>query len=127
MVSALAAGFAALDAPVLVIGSDASIVIQNAAAEKAFGSFPVGAHLSSKLRSPGILDMVSETIATRRPNQIEHAERLPSERVYIARIAPVGAASDGASDSVVRAFLPGYFRVASHRPHALGFRRQREP
>lgn len=100
MVSALAAGFAALDAPVLVIGSDASIVIQNAAAEKAFGSFPVGAHLSSKLRSPGILDMVNETIATRRPNQIEHAERLPSERVYIARIAPVGAASDGASDAL---------------------------
>jgi two-component system phosphate regulon sensor histidine kinase PhoR len=32
---------------------------------------------------------VRETIATNTPNQIEHSERLPSERVYIVRIAPV--------------------------------------
>jgi two-component system phosphate regulon sensor histidine kinase PhoR len=85
----LAAGLAALDMPVLVIGSDASLVLQNPAAEKALGAFPVGAHISAKLRSPGILDMVRETIATRTPNQIEHSERLPSERVYIVRIAPI--------------------------------------
>ncbi|PZM12083.1 phosphate regulon sensor histidine kinase PhoR [Rhizobium tubonense] len=85
----LAAGLAALDVPVLVIGSDASLVLQNPAAEKALGAFPLGAHISAKLRSPGILDMVRETIATKTPNQIEHSERLPSERVYIVRIAPV--------------------------------------
>jgi two-component system phosphate regulon sensor histidine kinase PhoR len=85
----LAAGLAALDMPVLVIGSDASLVLQNPAAEKALGAFPVGAHISAKLRSPGILDMVRETIATKTPNQIEHSERLPSERVYIVRIAPI--------------------------------------
>ena len=85
----LASAFASLDVPVLVIGADASVLAQNQAAEKAFGAFALGAHLSARLRSPGILDMVRETIATHAPNQTEYAERLPSERVYIARIAPI--------------------------------------
>jgi two-component system phosphate regulon sensor histidine kinase PhoR len=88
---ALAAGFGTLDMPVLVIDAEASVVLLNPAAEKAFGPITLGAHLSTKLRSPGILDMVRETIATRTPNQIEHSERLPSERVYIARIAPISS------------------------------------
>ncbi len=83
------AGLAALDMPVLIIDREASVLVQNAAVEKAFGAFPIGAHISSKLRSPGLLDMVRETIATNAPNQIEHSERLPSERVYIVRIAPI--------------------------------------
>ena len=83
------AGLAALDIPVLIIDREASVLVQNAAVEKAFGAFPIGAHISSKLRSPGLLDMVRETITTNTPNQIEHSERLPSERVYVVRIAPV--------------------------------------
>ncbi|MEF0864118.1 MULTISPECIES: phosphate regulon sensor histidine kinase PhoR [Rhizobium] len=82
-------GLAALDMPVLIIDREASVLVQNAAAEKAFGAFPLNAHISAKLRSPGVLDMVRETITTNTPNQIEHSERLPSERVYIVRIAPV--------------------------------------
>lgn len=74
------AGLAALDMPALIIDREASVLVQNAAVEKAFGAFPIGAHISSKLRSPGLLDMVRETIATNTPNQIEHSERLPSER-----------------------------------------------
>ncbi len=35
--------------------------------------------------------MIRETIETATPNQIEHSERLPSERVYIVRVAPVEA------------------------------------
>jgi two-component system phosphate regulon sensor histidine kinase PhoR len=83
------AGLAALDIPVLIIDREASVLMQNMAVEKAFGAFPIGAHISSKLRSPGLLDIVRETIATNTPNQIEHSERLPSERVYIVRIAPI--------------------------------------
>lgn len=84
-----AATLAALDIPVMVLSGDASVLYQNRAAEKAFGEAAIGAHISARLRSPGILDMVSETIATNAPNQIEHSERLPSERVYIVRSAPV--------------------------------------
>ena len=85
----MTAGLAGLDMPVLVLDREASVVYQNPAAERALDSFPLGAHLSAKLRSPGILDMVRETIATGVPNQIEHSERLPSERVFIVRIKPI--------------------------------------
>jgi two-component system, OmpR family, phosphate regulon sensor histidine kinase PhoR len=84
-----AAAFAALDMPVFVLGSDTSVLCQNPAAEKAFGAITPGMHLSARLRSPGILDMVRETVVTDQPNQIEHSERHPSERVYIIRIAPI--------------------------------------
>lgn len=85
----VSATLSALDVPVMVLSGDASVLFQNRAAEKAFGEVALGAHISASLRSPGILDMVRETIATNAPNQIEHSERLPSERVYIVRSSPV--------------------------------------
>ncbi|MBX4967436.1 phosphate regulon sensor histidine kinase PhoR [Rhizobium binae] len=91
----VSATLAGLDIPVMVLSDDASVLFQNRAAEKAFGEVALGAHISARLRSPGVLDMVRETIATNAPNQIEHAERLPSERVYIVRSAPVEFKADG--------------------------------
>lgn len=85
----VSATLAGLDIPVMVLSGDASVLFQNRAAEKAFGEMIIGAHISARLRSPGILDMVRETIVTNAPNQIEHSERLPSERVYIVRSAPI--------------------------------------
>ncbi|KKX31888.1 phosphate regulon sensor histidine kinase PhoR [Rhizobium sp. LC145] len=85
----VAATLGALDAPAFVLGRDATVLFQNRAAEKAFGTLPPGSHISARLRSPGILDMVRETMATGEPNQIEHSERLPSERVFVLRIAPI--------------------------------------
>lgn len=84
---ALGAGFDALDMPILVVGADEAVLFQNQAAEKAFGVIPPLTDLSARVRSPGILDMVRETIATGRVNQIEHSERLPSELVYVVRVA----------------------------------------
>lgn len=94
----------ALDIPAFVLGRDATVLFQNKAAEKAFGALPVGSHLSARLRSPGILDMVRETIATDEPNQIEHSERLPSERVYMLRVAPIdlGQPLSSAPDGVAQ-------------------------
>jgi two-component system, OmpR family, phosphate regulon sensor histidine kinase PhoR len=86
---ALSAALSALDIPILVLNAEAAVLWENKAAERALGLLPLGSHLSARLRSPGILDMVKETIATGEPNQIEHSERLPSERVYLLRIAPV--------------------------------------
>ncbi len=83
------ASIEALDMPVLVIGLQADLLAQNTAAERAFGDLGQGQHVSARWRSPGILDMIRETIETGTPNQIEHSERLPSERVYIVRVAPV--------------------------------------
>ena len=83
------ASIEALDMPVLVMGAGAELLAQNTAAERAFGDLGEGLHVSARWRSPGILDMIHETIETGVPNQIEHSERLPSERVYIVRVAPV--------------------------------------
>ncbi len=87
--SPVRASIEALDMPVLVMGPEADLLAQNMAAERAFGDLSQGQHVSARWRSPGILDMIRETIETGSPNQIEHSERLPSERVYIVRVAPV--------------------------------------
>jgi two-component system, OmpR family, phosphate regulon sensor histidine kinase PhoR len=83
------ASIEALDMPVFVMGAQADLLAQNTAAERAFGGLGEGQHVSARWRSPGILDMIRETIETGSPNQIEHSERLPSERVYVVRVAPV--------------------------------------
>ncbi len=85
----ISAVISAIDLPVFVLGRDAVLREQNRAAEKAFGALEPGLHISARFRSPSVLDMVRETIATDEPNQIEHSERLPSERVYIVRSAPL--------------------------------------
>jgi len=104
---------AALDIPVMVLSGDASVLYQNRAAEKAFGEAAIGAHISARLRSPGILDMIGETIATNAPNQIEHSERLPSERVYIVRSAPVEL--DGQQPTDERFFLLSFRDISEVR------------
>ncbi len=83
----IAATLSALDIPVLLLNAEAIVLWENKAAEKVLGLLPIGSHLSARLRSPGILDMVKETISTGEPNQIEYSERLPSERVYLLRSA----------------------------------------
>ena len=87
---------AALDQPILILRADGNIAAQNPAAEKAFGMIAANLHISTRFRSPGILDMVRETIATGEPNQIEHSERLPSERVYVVRVAQAELPADEA-------------------------------
>nr|WP_249407644.1 phosphate regulon sensor histidine kinase PhoR [Rhizobium sp. CFBP 8752] len=88
----ISATLGTLDMPVVVLGGDITVLYRNKAAERSFGDLPIGTHLTARLRSPGILDMLRETIATGQPNQIEHSERLPSERVFILRVAPIDIA-----------------------------------
>ncbi|HXV29400.1 MAG TPA: phosphate regulon sensor histidine kinase PhoR [Sinorhizobium sp.] len=102
----------ALDMPVLVIAADETVLFQNIAAEKAFGTIPPESYLSARVRSPGILDMVRETIATGKVNQIEHAERLPADAVYVVRVAP---ADIGDGDSSRRVFLVTYRDISQAR------------
>ncbi|MGG2475123.1 phosphate regulon sensor histidine kinase PhoR, partial [Rhizobium sp. BR5] len=87
VISGVRAGLAVLDTPVFILDKNASVLFQNGAAERAFGQLPAGAHISARLRSPGLLDVIRETITTGQPNQVEHSERFPSERVFIVRIA----------------------------------------
>jgi two-component system phosphate regulon sensor histidine kinase PhoR len=79
----------ALDMPALVLSSAESVKVQNRAAETLFGRIPRNADLAGRIRAPGILDMVREAIAGGTARETEHAERLPSETVYIVRVAPL--------------------------------------
>lgn len=94
ILSIVGATIAALDQPVIVLRSDSSVALQNRASERAFGTIAPGLHVSARWRSPGILDMIRETMNTDEPNQMEHSERLPSERVYVVRIAPVAGPAE---------------------------------
>jgi two-component system phosphate regulon sensor histidine kinase PhoR len=85
--SSFKAGLGTLDSPIFVLDKSAAILFENEAAEKIFGQLSTGTHISARLRSPSILDMIRETIMTGEPNQIEHSERSPSEQVFIVRIA----------------------------------------
>ncbi|MBB3965750.1 two-component system phosphate regulon sensor histidine kinase PhoR [Rhizobium metallidurans] len=113
----VSATLSALDIPVMVLAGDASVLFQNRAAEKAFGEVVIGAHISARLRSPSILDMVRETIVTNAPNQIEHSERLPSERVYIVRSSPVelGAINGIVGGSGERLFVLSFRDISEVR------------
>jgi two-component system phosphate regulon sensor histidine kinase PhoR len=102
----------ALDMPVLVIAADETVVFQNIAAEKAFGTIPPNTYLAARVRSPGILDMVRETMATGKANQIEHNEQLPSDAVYVVRVAPAEIPGDG---PVKRIFLLTYRDISQAR------------
>lgn len=109
---ALVPALNALDMPVLVIAADETVLFQNTAAEKAFGTIPPESYLSARVRSPGILDMVRETIATGKVNQIEHSERLPSDVVYVVRVAPADIGGEAFSG---RVFLLTYRDISQTR------------
>lgn len=104
MISGVRSGLAALDMPVFILDRNASVLFENAAAERAFGALPVGSHISGRMRSPGLLDVIREAIATGEPNQAEHSERLPSERVFIVRIAPAVLDHEAATSVYILSF-----------------------
>lgn len=81
----------AFDFPVLLINQEEEILDQNEAALQAFGQLPEHAHISARLRAPGLLDMVRAGLSTGRPQQKDYVERVPSARAYRVRVAPAGA------------------------------------
>lgn len=87
--TAVAAVLGALDAPALLLSARETVKLQNRAAEIIFGPIPQGSDLAGRIRAPGILDMVRDAIGSGQPRETEHAERLPSETVYVVRIAPL--------------------------------------
>ncbi len=82
---------AAIDAPVFFLDGDGIVLYENPAANRVFGEIPVGQHISARLRSPALLDMIRDTVLTGKPNQIVHSERLPSEDVYRVRLERASA------------------------------------
>ncbi len=87
----IAALIDALDMPVLIVTADETVRLQNRAATVLFGPIPRNADLAGRIRAPGILDMARDVIASGQAKEVEHSDRLPSETVYIVRVAPMQA------------------------------------
>ena len=81
-----------IDLAIYLLAPDGTVLFQNRSAGDTFGKFPLGSHISARMRAPGVLDIIRDTLANGRVNQIEYSERLPSERVYLVRSAPVSDA-----------------------------------
>lgn len=79
----------AMDDPAIILAPGSVLRFLNTAAVQQFGAMQDGAHLSSLLRSPAILDMVRKAIETGRAASIEHVEKVPSERWFRVRVAPM--------------------------------------
>ncbi|SOC83711.1 two-component system, OmpR family, phosphate regulon sensor histidine kinase PhoR [Ensifer adhaerens] len=91
----------AIDLPLYLIDARENIVFQNGAASEAFGEIEPNAHITTRLRSPAILDCVRETIAKGNVNTVEYSERHPSTRVYLARVAPVSVQNGRATHFIL--------------------------
>jgi two-component system phosphate regulon sensor histidine kinase PhoR len=89
LISGLQAAFSALDMPVFILDGEANILFGNQAADLEFGEVLIGAHVSAKFRAPALLDLIRDTLVAETPHQIEHIERLPGEKTFIARMAPL--------------------------------------
>ena len=79
----------ALDDPAFVLAPDTIVQYQNQAAAEQLGVMSPGAHLSALLRAPAILEMVDNAIHTGGTYSIDHIEKVPSERWYRVRVAPM--------------------------------------
>ncbi|MBW8637746.1 hypothetical protein K1W69_11155 [Hoeflea sp. WL0058] len=79
----------ALDDPAIVLAPGSIVIYQNHAAIEKFGPIARGSHLSSRLRAPQILELVHEVAGDHRTRTINHVEKVPSERWYQVRIAPM--------------------------------------
>lgn len=90
-IATTSAALSAIDIPLYLIDHRENIIFQNAAAAQSFGGIEPNAHITTRLRSPAILDCVRETIAKGNVNTVEYTERHPSTRVYLVRVAPVVA------------------------------------
>ena len=80
----------AFDFPVLLINQEEEILRQNEAARQIFGMLADRAHISARLRAPGLLDMVREGLKTGKPQQKDYVERVPSSRAYRVRVSSIG-------------------------------------
>jgi len=83
----------ALKDPAFILTAGSMLKYQNRAAVETFGPMAAEGHLSSRLRSPEILQMVDRAIAGGQEATIDYVEKVPSERWYRVRIAPMNEIS----------------------------------
>jgi two-component system, OmpR family, phosphate regulon sensor histidine kinase PhoR len=89
---AIALPLQAMDEPAYLLRVDGTVKFQNEAAEALFGVSEPNTHLSGRIRSPAILGMVQQAMEDDEPRSVDHSERVPSERWFQVRCAPIAGA-----------------------------------
>lgn len=77
--------FAGFDSPAFLLDPQANVIYQNPAARHLFGEIEAGQHISARIRSPAIVDMIRRSLALSRNGQVEYTSTLPNEGVYQVR------------------------------------------
>jgi two-component system phosphate regulon sensor histidine kinase PhoR len=88
------AAFAAFDSPVFLLDGDGNVIYQNPSAHHAFGEIVVGQHVSARVRQPGVLDVIKDSLASGKAGMTEITTPMPSEGVYQVRIVKAQDATD---------------------------------
>lgn len=89
---AIALPLQAMDEPAYLLRVDGTVKFQNEAAGALFGISEPNTHLSGRIRSPAILGMVQQAMEDDEPRSVDHSERVPSERWFQVRCAPISGA-----------------------------------
>jgi two-component system, OmpR family, phosphate regulon sensor histidine kinase PhoR len=87
----------ALPDPALVVSRDGIVAMANAQVMSVLELDPKGLHLSATIRSPAVLDAVSDVFAGEAAHHVDYEVRFPVPRSFHAYVAPLGkAGADGA-------------------------------
>jgi two-component system, OmpR family, phosphate regulon sensor histidine kinase PhoR len=96
--SLLAAVAQALPDPFLVLNRDGWVIISNRTAEEIIEMPLRGQHIAHAIRSPVILDALTEVMSNGEPLKVEFLHRFPLERRFEAFIAPLAKAQTTGND-----------------------------
>jgi two-component system, OmpR family, phosphate regulon sensor histidine kinase PhoR len=86
----LAAFVAALPDPALVVGERGSVLAANQQANFFFEEVIAGKQLALALRTPAVLQAVSDCILTSEPRRAQHFVRAPLQRTFDVFVSPLG-------------------------------------
>jgi two-component system phosphate regulon sensor histidine kinase PhoR len=97
----LAAVARALPDPFIVLNRDGLVIICNPPAEEIIEMSLIGQPIAHAIRSPTVLDALSDVMAGGEPLKVEFTHRLPLERRFEAFIARLAEPKTGARDPAV--------------------------
>lgn len=94
---------AALPDPTILLDPDGRVVTMNASASAIAPALRRGEPASLALRIPEVIEAIRRAALGRKPERVEFAERVPSERWFEAFVTPLR--TDGAADDRTRLLL----------------------
>lgn len=77
--------FSGFDSAAFLLDPDGNVIYENPAALHLFGEIEAGQHISGRMRTPALMEMIRKSLASGRTGQTEYSPALQSESVYQVR------------------------------------------